>query len=91
MFGANLMISDFNGLMEAGERVFNLEKMFNLREGFSREDDSLPERFFAEAFTLGPKKGAKLDRQEFNELMDSFYAESQWDKKTTRPTDEKLK
>lgn len=48
---------DADKFMETGERVFTLEKMFNLREGFPRQDDLLPERFFADAFTLGPKKG----------------------------------
>ncbi|MCD6584715.1 MAG: aldehyde ferredoxin oxidoreductase family protein [Desulfobacteraceae bacterium] len=81
---------DADKFMETGERVFNLEKMFNLREGFTREDDRLPERFFAEPFTMGPEKGAKLDRQEFTELMDKFYAERDWDIKTTRPSDQKL-
>jgi len=82
---------DADKFTEAGERVFNLEKMFNLREGFARADDSLPERFFTEPFTMGPEKGAALDRNEFNELMDQFYAERSWDPKTTRPSDEKLK
>ncbi|MBC2716640.1 MAG: aldehyde ferredoxin oxidoreductase family protein [Desulfobacteraceae bacterium] len=82
---------DADKFIEAGERVFNLEKMFNLREGFTREDDQLPDRFFAEPFTMGPEKGARLDRQEFTELMDKFYAERNWNPKTTRPTDEKLK
>ncbi len=82
---------DAEKFMETGERIFNLEKMFNLREGFTREDDQLPERFFADAYTMGSEKGAKLDRQEFNELMDAFYAERHWDPKTTCPKDEKLK
>ncbi len=81
---------DRDKFMEAGERVFNLEKMFNLREGFTRADDWLPDRFFAEPFTMGPEKGAKLDRKEFTEMMDKFYTEREWDPKTTRPADEKL-
>lgn len=93
---ANLLTSitgieyDTDKFMKAGERVFNLEKMFNLREGFTRADDALPERFFADAFTMGPEKGAKLDRQEFSEMMDTFYTERNWDPATTRPSDEKL-
>lgn len=82
---------DADKFMETGERVFTLEKMFNLREGFSRQDDWLPERFFTEAFTMGPKKGAMLDRIEFNALMDSYYLERRWDPQTTRPSDEKLR
>jgi aldehyde:ferredoxin oxidoreductase len=81
---------DADKLMETGERVFNLEKMFNLREGFTRKDDSLPDRFFTEPFTMGPEKGAKLDRGEFSEMMDTFYKDRLWDPKTTRPSIEKL-
>jgi aldehyde:ferredoxin oxidoreductase len=81
---------DADKVMKTGERVFTLEKMFNIREGFTRKDDSLPERFFTEPFTSGPEKGAKLDRQEFIELMDTFYADRNWDIQTTRPSDEKL-
>ena len=77
-------------VMETGERVFNLEKMFNLREGFTRADDSLLARFFKEPFTMGPEKGAKLDKNEFTAMMDKFYAERSWDIQTTRPSDEKL-
>jgi len=76
--------------MEAGERVFNLEKMFNLREGFTREDDRLPDRFFTDAFTMGPEKGAKLSRNEFSVIMDEFYSERGWAPNTTRPSNEKL-
>jgi len=93
---ANLLTAitgiDWNAdkIAAAGERVFNLEKMFNLREGFTRADDNLPERFFSDAFTMGPEKGAKLDRQEFTEMMNNFYTERNWDPATTRPSDEKL-
>ncbi|MBF0512858.1 MAG: aldehyde ferredoxin oxidoreductase family protein [Desulfovibrionaceae bacterium] len=73
-----------------GERVFNLEKMFNLREGFSRADDWLPERFFAEPLTVGPKKGAVLKKDEFTALLDKFYRDRGWDPATTKPSKEKL-
>jgi aldehyde:ferredoxin oxidoreductase len=82
---------DADKFMETGERVFTLEKMFNLREGFSRQDDLLPERFFTDAFTFGPKKGAILDKVEFNALMDSYYLERGWNPQTTRPSEEKLR
>jgi aldehyde:ferredoxin oxidoreductase len=73
-----------------GERVFNLEKMFNLREGFTRADDWLPERFFVEPLTVGPKKGAVLKKDEFTAVLDSFYKARGWDPATTRPSKEKL-
>jgi aldehyde:ferredoxin oxidoreductase len=76
--------------IKAGERIFNLEKMFNYREGFRREDDSLPARFFEEPLTIGPKKGAVLDREKFNKALDEYYKKRAWDPETTRPGDTKL-
>ena len=77
--------------MMAGERIFNLEKMFNFREGFGREDDRLPARFFEEPLTVGPKKGAVLDRAKFNKALNGYYKERGWDPETTRPGNAKLK
>jgi len=76
---------------KAGERIFNLEKMFNFREGFRREDDSLPDRFFVESLTMGPGEGAVLDRDEFNKMLDEYYEKRGWDPKTTKPTKARLK
>lgn len=76
--------------MTVGERVFNLEKMFNYREGFRRVDDTLPDRFFTRPFTLGILAGRVLSRKSFLARLDSYYAERGWDKATTRPGDEKL-
>ncbi len=76
--------------MKAGERVFNLEKMFNYREGFRRIDDRLPERFFEEPLTVGSKKGAVLDRGEFDSMLGEYYSNRGWDPETTRPSDSKL-
>lgn len=43
--------------MQTGERIYNLEKLFNYREGFNRNDDVVPDRFFDEPLTVGEKKG----------------------------------
>lgn len=74
----------------AGERIFNLERMFNYREGFTRQDDRLPDRFFEEAPTFGSTQGAVLDRGEFTSAVDRYHATCGWDPETGRPTDEKL-
>lgn len=74
----------------AGERIFNLEKMFNYREGFRREDDFIPEKFFINKFTFGEHAGAIVDRGKFNENMDMYYEGRGWDKLTSRPHDETL-
>ena len=64
-------------VMEVGERIFNLERMFNIREGFGRKDDTLPKRLLEEPAPLGPAKGhvVKLDQ-----MLDEYYAFRGWDK-----------
>jgi aldehyde:ferredoxin oxidoreductase len=78
-------------LFQAGERIYNLEKLFNYREGFTRADDVVPERFFEEPLTVGPKKGAVLTKEQFKTMMDDFYTKRGWDLKTSKPGAEKMK
>jgi len=78
-------------LMKAGERVFNLEKMFNYREGFRREDDKLPDRFFEEPLTIGAEKGSVLKKEEFNMMLEQYYKKRGWDSVSTKPDKSKLK
>ncbi len=77
-------------LESAGERIYNLEKLFNYREGFARADDIIPDRFFDEPLTVGEKKGAVLTRDQFRTMMDEFYEARDWDPSTTRPNRSKL-
>ncbi|MEM2956660.1 MAG: aldehyde ferredoxin oxidoreductase family protein [Candidatus Pacearchaeota archaeon] len=82
---------DKSAFLKTGERIFNLEKLFNYREGFRREDDWLPDRFFEDAFTIGPKKGAVLDRNKFRDMLTQYYKEREWDTETTKPSESKIK
>ncbi len=75
---------------KAGERIFNLEKMMNFSEGFDKNDDILPERFYKNKFSHGPKEGAVVDRKEFADLLETYYKGRGWDVETSRPTDKKL-
>jgi aldehyde:ferredoxin oxidoreductase len=77
--------------MQTGERIYNLEKLFNYREGFTREDDDIPDRFFEEPLTVGEKKGAVLTRKQFSTMLDEFYTKRGWDLKTSQPGEAKLK
>lgn len=56
--------------MKCGERIWNLERMFNIRAGFSRKDDALPERFF---------ESGGIDRAEFEKALDEYYLLRDWD------------
>jgi aldehyde:ferredoxin oxidoreductase len=78
-------------LLRCGERVYNLEKLFNTREGMGRESDYPPPRFFDEPMSDGPDKGAHLDRADYEVLLSDYYTARGWDPETGRPTPEKLK
>jgi aldehyde:ferredoxin oxidoreductase len=78
-------------LLQAGERIFNLEKIFNYREGFRRDDDNLPDRFFKEPLTAGPEEGKVIDRVQFEKDLDAYYTERGWDPITSKPKRTKLK
>ena len=69
-------------LMQIGERIYTLERMFNMREGFTRKDDKLPERYFKEPTPLGLPiaKDKKIDRKKFEIMLDEYYALHGWSK-----------
>jgi aldehyde:ferredoxin oxidoreductase len=67
-------------LKQVGERVWTLERLFNLREGFSREDDTLPERLFTMPIHDGPSKGAVVNKEDFINELDAYYALWGWSK-----------
>lgn len=71
------------------ERVVNLEKAFNTREGLTREDDSLPHRFTHEPLPpeSGPSAGSVV---ELEPMLDEYYQVRGWDIDTGRPTAKKL-
>jgi len=60
-----------------GERIWNLERLYNLREGFSRKDDLLPSRMLKEPLTQGPSKGETID---INKMLDEYYLCRGWNK-----------
>jgi aldehyde:ferredoxin oxidoreductase len=65
-------------LTAVGERVCNLKKAFNIREGWKREDDWLPGRVFADPIPDGPGKGVHLTPDELNYLIDDYYQARGW-------------
>ena len=68
-------------------------RAFNAREGIDRRRDTLPEKFFKKALRGGASDGLKLDREEFEAALDTYYQQSGWDVESgvpTRPTLERL-
>lgn len=74
-------------VLKIGERVWNLEKMFNLEAGFTKADDTLPPRILHEALPSGPAKG-KVNQLDI--MLPEYYKGRGWDKDGV-PTKEKLK
>ncbi len=65
-------------LKVAGERINNLKKLFNIREGWSREDDTLPVRVLTEALPNGVARGAELTRDDLEMMISSYYRARGW-------------
>jgi aldehyde:ferredoxin oxidoreductase len=70
-------------ILRVAERTFNLTRLFNIREGFTREDDHVPARVFDEPVPDGPTRGAHIKRVDFETMLEEFYEISGWDKSGT--------
>ena len=67
-------------IMRLGERRLHLMRMYNLREGLTAMDDTLPERFFEEPLKCSGKlAGIKLDRDRFTDMIICYYKMMGWD------------
>lgn len=77
-------------VMRYGEKIFTLLKIYTMRQGLTRKDDTWPERFFKEPMPEGPAQGAILSHDTINGLLDEYYELRGWDKDTGLPTKEKL-
>ena len=76
-------------VMKLGERTVNLRRAVSVREGLSRKDDCLPDRFF-EPLEGGILKGKAVDHNEFEKAVDLYYDMMGWDRQTGIPTRGKL-
>jgi aldehyde:ferredoxin oxidoreductase len=72
-----------------GERLNNLARVYNLREGFTREDDLPPRRLMEEAIPGGTSAGEKLAREDVERMLDEYYRARGWDERGV-PTRQKL-
>lgn len=80
---------DVNKLMVLGERIWNQVRLFNLREGFTRADDTLPKRFTEQPLPEGTYAGQMITLQDLDQMLDEYYAVRGWDEEG-KPTNEKL-
>lgn len=79
----------YNGetLLQAGERIWNLEKIFNLKAGIESSQDTLPKRLLEDPIVEGPSKGHV---HKLSELLPQYYEVRGWSKEGI-PTDETLR
>lgn len=75
--------------LKCGERIWNLIRLFNLREGHNPTNDNLPIRLFKDPFTKGPAKGILLKQDDFQKSLEEYYSLRGWNNKGV-PTSEKL-
>ena len=75
-----------NEFLKTGERIWNLERLYNIKAGFTHKDDKLPPRMSEDAIQSGPAKGyvSKLDK-----MLPEYYALRGWDT-SGMPTPERL-
>ncbi|MFQ6068250.1 MAG: aldehyde ferredoxin oxidoreductase family protein [Candidatus Bathyarchaeia archaeon] len=73
--GMELSVAD---LFTIGERVYNLQRAFSVREGLDRKTDSLPARVFEDPIPKGVSKGSRIKRSEFERMLDDYYQARGW-------------
>jgi aldehyde:ferredoxin oxidoreductase len=77
-------------VLKAAHRIINVEKAFNIREGWTRKDDQPPENMVKEVVKYGPYKGDRVHLEKFNKMLDEYYTRRGWDEKSGLPTRDKL-
>jgi len=82
---------DAKELFMAGERIVNMKKIFNIRQGWTRKDDRLPPRIMYDPIPDGASKGSRVTPKEFELVLEDYYQERGWDVKTGLPTKQRLK
>lgn len=98
-FGVDSFVDMFNAAtgfdlseeeyLRSGERIWNLARMYAVREGFDRKDDSIPERL-KEPLPDGPTAGNAFTDEMFDEMLDQYYELRGWDENGV-PKESKLK
>jgi aldehyde:ferredoxin oxidoreductase len=71
-------------MLEAGERIWNLEREFNLAAGLTAADDTLPKRMLTEPAQTGPAKGMVNN---LHEMLPKYYEVRGWDKQGVPTSD----
>ena len=76
---------DYDDVDLIGERTHTIKKAFNIREGWTREDDHLPYRWQHEPMETGPSAGHVVTQEELEYLKDIYYKAKGWTKEGLIP------
>jgi aldehyde:ferredoxin oxidoreductase len=82
---------DIDDFRKSGERIYNLERAYCVREGVDRSKDLLPARLMEEPLPNGPAAGMVIERQTLEGMKDAYYDFRGWDQATGIPTPQKLR
>ena len=85
--GMKLTVEEF---LAVGERIWNLTRLFNIREGLRRENEDLPDRAFEDPIPSGIAKGRKLEKSQLEYMLREYYINRGWDESGI-PRKEKIK
>jgi aldehyde:ferredoxin oxidoreductase len=75
----------------SGERIYNLQRAFCVREGIERSRDALPTRLLEEPLPDGPAEGMVIEHDALEEMKDAYYRFRGWDQSTGIPSSQKLR
>ncbi len=73
--GTGLDFGGLNGFLKTGERIYNIERLFNLKAGLTAKDDTLPKRMLTEPMPEGPGKGEVVH---LSEMLPEYYKLRGW-------------
>jgi aldehyde:ferredoxin oxidoreductase len=74
-------------LKNVGRRILDTERLINRDFGLTRQDDTLPKRYFDDPMPARKTKGHKIDREKFQIMLDEYYAERGWDSEGRVPSE----
>jgi len=86
--GWDFSVADFR---LSGERIYNLTRALNAREGVSRSADILPARLTQDPLPAGPAEGMLIESETLEELKDAYYEKRGWDHVLGLPSADKLR
>ncbi len=81
--GWDVTLADIQAM---GQKRVNMMRAYNAREGLRRDQDTLPKKLFDVVLKGGKSDGIQLDREEFENGLDEYYAQVGWDQTSGIPT-----